>query len=92
MVRNSSAYPKKWRLISKQTRKKRGNKCEDCGIPESKKVPLQVDHIDGNKKNCGDKNLKVRCPACHLKKGIKAGEIKPYILKNISKTKRRFKK
>lgn len=46
-----------------------GNKCSKCGWnklnPVTKKIPLTVDHTDGNLKNAHPKNLKVLCPNCH---------------------------
>ena len=49
--------------------KKANNKCVKCGWgeinPITGKVPLQVDHVDGDAKNCAEENLKVLCPNCH---------------------------
>jgi 5-methylcytosine-specific restriction endonuclease McrA len=46
-----------------------GNKCTKCGWNEihsiTKKVPLTIDHIDGNSNNTNPNNLKVLCPNCH---------------------------
>jgi len=46
-----------------------GNKCEQCGWSEinsyTGKVPLTVDHIDGNYENTVRNNLRVLCPNCH---------------------------
>ena len=45
------------------------NKCTRCGWCEinshTKKVPLQVEHIDGNWKNNSEENLTLLCPNCH---------------------------
>lgn len=46
-----------------------GNKCSECGWCEvnkfTNKVPLEIDHIDGDAKNNLKNNLKVVCPNCH---------------------------
>jgi 5-methylcytosine-specific restriction endonuclease McrA len=46
-----------------------GEKCSDCGWskvhPKTGKVPVQVDHIDGNPSNHSPQNLRLLCPNCH---------------------------
>lgn len=48
---------------------KHDHKCQKCGWGEmheiTKKVPLQIHHIDGNSENCLETNLQVLCPNCH---------------------------
>ena len=53
--------------IKKWLKEERGNKCEECGVEEwnGKRLPMEVDHIDGNTKNNDLTNLKVLCPNCH---------------------------
>jgi hypothetical protein len=45
------------------------NKCCKCqwGVehPITKRVPLEVNHIDGNPANCKESNLELICPNCH---------------------------
>ena len=44
-------------------------KCSECGWCKvnqfTNKVPLEIDHIDGDAKNNLKENLKVVCPNCH---------------------------
>lgn len=48
---------------------KYGNKCARCGWAEvnetSKRIPLQIDHIDGDYRNNREENLILLCPNCH---------------------------
>lgn len=43
--------------------------CSQCGWctpnPYDGKVPLEIDHIDGNANNSCEANLRVLCPNCH---------------------------
>jgi hypothetical protein len=45
------------------------NKCFKCGWCEinefTKKIPLEVEHIDGNSENNKEENLTLLCPNCH---------------------------
>jgi len=46
-----------------------GEKCCICGWnkrhPVTNKVPLEVNHIDGNSFNNSEENLQLICPNCH---------------------------
>lgn len=48
---------------------KYGKKCMECGWCEfneySKKIPIELEHIDGNSDNNELGNLKLLCPNCH---------------------------
>lgn len=47
---------------------KNGNKCSICNIPpvwNDKFLVLQIDHIDGDRKNNTYDNLRLLCPNCH---------------------------
>jgi hypothetical protein len=62
----------------------RGHKCEDCGLSEwqSKSIPLELEHCDGNNKNNTKDNLKLLCCNCHALtstwrgRNINSGKIK----------------
>jgi len=45
----------------------RGHKCEDCGLEQWKteKIPLELEHIDGDNRNNTKVNLKLLCCNCH---------------------------
>jgi hypothetical protein len=58
-----SNYIRRWLI------EQRGEKCELCGWceihPITGKVPVQIDHIDGDSSNCNLSNLRILCPNCH---------------------------
>ncbi len=45
------------------------NKCARCGWKQvnvyTNKIPLEIEHIDGNYKNNDEENLILLCPNCH---------------------------
>lgn len=58
----------------------RGHQCECCKLTEwmSKKIPLQLDHIDGNADNKTKDNFRLLCPNCHA-------QTETYCGKNVGK-------
>lgn len=48
---------------------KYNNKCARCGWGEinkyTNKIPLEIEHMDGNYKNNKEENLTLLCPNCH---------------------------
>lgn len=55
--------------VRKSLLEQAGNKCSRCGWhevnPVTKRVPLTINHIDGNCFNSRATNLEVLCPNCH---------------------------
>lgn len=67
LVKNSDyqSYKLKSRLFRKKLKQK---KCEICGWAERSKdgrIPLELDHVNGNSKDNRLKNLRILCPNCH---------------------------
>jgi len=54
----------KWYLINE-----RGEQCEECGWCEKNihtgKIPIELEHVDGDFTNNDIGNLKLLCPNCH---------------------------
>jgi len=55
--------------LERYLREKFHDKCSQCGWSErnmvTNRVPLEIDHIDGNSENDDEKNLRLVCPNCH---------------------------
>lgn len=54
------------------------HKCEICGntMWNGEKIPLQLDHIDGNPHNHLLNNLRMLCPNCHAQTETYCGKNK----------------
>lgn len=64
-------YVRLWKQISEAYREKKKNKCEECGIDlNNDRYYLEVHHIDKNRLNNKEENLKSLCVLCHSKKHI----------------------
>jgi hypothetical protein len=69
---NKGLYLDRSKIRGKQTIKaslirSRGHKCESCKRIKWQRqlIPLELEHIDGNRMNDSDDNLKLLCPNCH---------------------------
>jgi len=52
------------------------HKCESCGGEEwmGKPIPIELDHIDGNRYNNDLSNLRILCPNCHAQTDTYSGK------------------
>lgn len=69
---NNKIYVKRKRTNARKRReynKRKSNKCLNCGWnekhPITNKIPIELEHKDGNSKNNDLSNLKLLCPNCH---------------------------
>jgi 5-methylcytosine-specific restriction endonuclease McrA len=57
------------RYVRKWLFEQRGSSCEKCGWaevnPTNNRVPIEVNHIDGDADNHKPENLELLCPNCH---------------------------
>jgi len=71
--------------------KKYAERCSKCGWNErhikSGRVPLEIDHIDGNSENNLETNLRLLCPNCHALtlnfKNLNRGKGRKWRTKNL---------
>lgn len=75
LVRNSNfqSYKLKKRLFIVKLKEQR---CEECGwekVSKAGRIPLELDHINGNSKDNRLENLRILCPNCHSLKPTHRG-------------------
>jgi len=78
------------RHIHRYLIKKSNNSCEKCGWSQinsfTGKVPIEINHIDGDYKNNKEENLELLCPNCHSLtsnyKGANKGKGRPHYYKS----------
>lgn len=76
---------KQW--LKNYLRNKYKNSCSSCGWNTinvfTHRIPLEVDHIDGNWRNNKEDNLRLLCPNCHALtatyKGRNKGNGRPFV-------------
>lgn len=78
LVKNSSyqSFKLKKRLFGAEIKKK---ECEECGwkkVSEDGRIPLELDHINGDRNDNRLENLRVLCPNCHSLKPTHRGRNK----------------
>ena len=78
--------------------KKYGEKCSQCGWNKrnllTNKVPLEIDHIDGDAQNNNEENLRILCPNCHSLtphfRNLNKGKGRPWRKSKYLKAKSKF--
>lgn len=70
-IERKVGYAKDWASISEKYRASMGYTCEQCTLNLARhKYLLHAHHIDGNKHNNHEKNLKALCADCHRKEPL----------------------
>ena len=76
--------------------KKYNYRCSKCGWgevnPYTQKIPLEIEHIDGNYENNSEEKLTVLCPNCHSLTSTYKGANLNHGRKSRNKNNTRFKR
>jgi len=75
LVKNSTyqSFKLKKRLFSVKLKPKKCEECGWCEISVDGRLPLELDHINGNRTDNRLTNLRVLCPNCHSLKSTHRG-------------------
>jgi len=75
LVKNSrfQSYKLKKRLFKAGLKKQNCEECGWCKVSEDGRIPLELDHINGNSRDNRIENLRVLCPNCHSLKPTHRG-------------------
>lgn len=60
-----NVYKLKWRLIRAGFKKAQCEECGWCGRAPTGHIPIELDHINGNRYDHRIENLRILCPNCH---------------------------
>jgi len=69
---------KEWRGLKDYLITLCGHKCQICGYENwnKQKIPLELDHVDGNSENTNKNNYRLLCPNCHAQTDTYKGKNK----------------
>lgn len=83
LVKDSSfqSYKLKKRLFSSKLKDVRCEECGWCEMSVDGRIPLELDHINGNSRDNQLKNLRVLCPNCHSLKPSHRGRNKKKLVR-----------
>ena len=87
---NVQSYKLKTKLFARGLKKPR---CELCGWAKKAqdgRIPVELDHVNGNSKDNRLENLRILCPNCHSLQATHRGKNKRVALANTGKVVERY--